>query len=126
MEKRARHRCEYCHAPQSVCGYRFHVEHIIPSVAGGSDAPANRTLACASCNLAKNDKQIGHDPDTGEEETLFNPRRQVWREHFHWAEDRESLVGVTSTGRATIATLDMNNTLRHEARRLWFESGWLP
>ena len=41
--------------PQRVSGYRFHLEHVIPSVRGGSDAFRNRALACATCNLAKGD-----------------------------------------------------------------------
>jgi hypothetical protein len=126
VEKRADSHCEYCHAPQRVSGYRFHVEHIIPSVQGGSDALRNRTLACATCNLAKADRTVGIDTQTRAEVALFNPRTQVWEDHFRWANDRQTIVGRTPTGRATVATLDMNNELHQETRRLWFETGWLP
>jgi hypothetical protein len=126
VEKRARKRCDYCQAPQQVCGYRFPIEHIGPVAEGGSDAPSNRALGCASCNRAKSDKRTGVDPQTGKEVALFNPRRQVWQDHFRWADDRETLIGLTATGRATVATLDMNSELRKEACRLWFETGWLP
>jgi 5-methylcytosine-specific restriction endonuclease McrA len=126
VERRARKRCEYCHAPMAVCGYRFHVEHIALIAEGGSDAPENRALACASCNLAKTDKETGVDPSTGDEVPLFDPRTQPWKDHFRWANDKETLVGRTPVGRATVATLDMNSELRCEARRLWFETGWLP
>jgi hypothetical protein len=126
VEKRARWRCEYCHALQRVSGYRFHLEHITPRAQGGSDAPRNRALACATCNLAKADQTAGIDPRTGVEVALFNPRAQSWEEHFRWARDRQTIVGRTPTGRATVATLDMNSDLHQEARRLWFETGWLP
>jgi hypothetical protein len=126
VEKRAGRRCEYCHAPQRVSGYRFHLEHVVPAVRGGSDALRNRALACATCNLAKGDKTVGIDPRTKVEVGLFNPRTQTWEEHFRWANDRQTLVGRTPTGRATIATLDMNSDLHLEARLLWFETGWLP
>ena len=53
LEERAGGRCEYCQAPQRVCGYRFHLEHIIRVALGGSDDESSRALACASCNLAK-------------------------------------------------------------------------
>jgi hypothetical protein len=109
-----------------VSGYRFHVEHIIPSVYGGSDTLGNRALACATCNLAKADKSNGTDPRTGVEVSLFNPRTQVWDEHFRWAKDRQTLLGRSPTGRATVVTLNMNSELYQEARRLWFETGWLP
>jgi hypothetical protein len=126
VEERAGLRCEYCHAPQRVSGYRFHVEHILPRGQGGPDALANRALACATCNLAKAGRTVGRDPRTGVEVNLFNPRTHVWEEHFRWARDRQTLVGRTPTGRATVATLDMNNALHREARHLWFETGWLP
>jgi hypothetical protein len=126
VEKRARWRCEYCHAPQPVSGYRFHVEHIIPIAQGGSDGLRNRALACATCNLAKTDRTMGIDPQTKAEVSLFNPRTDVWEEHFRWANDQHTLIGRTRTGRATVAMLDMNSDLHTEARRLWFETGWLP
>jgi hypothetical protein len=53
IERRAKLRCEYCHAPQAICGYQFHLEHIQPRSREGSDSLSNRALACASCNLAK-------------------------------------------------------------------------
>jgi hypothetical protein len=57
---------------------------------------------------------------------LYDPRRQAWQEHFRWADDRQTLLGLTPTGRATVVALDLNNDFRREARRLWFETGWLP
>jgi 5-methylcytosine-specific restriction endonuclease McrA len=77
VEKRAGRRCEYCQAPQAVCGYRYHLEHIIPSSQGGPDALANRALACAACNLTKVDKTLGVDPESGAAVPLYNPRRQA-------------------------------------------------
>jgi hypothetical protein len=43
-ERRAGGRREYCRAPQAVCGYRFHVEHVLPSARGGPDALPNRAI----------------------------------------------------------------------------------
>src|SRR5207302_3234008 len=94
-------RCEYCHAPQAVCGYRFHMEHIVPSIHGGSDDATNLALACATCNLAKGTKMIGIDPSTREQHPLFNPRINRWEEHFQWRTDRRTLEGKTPTARAT-------------------------
>lgn len=125
-ERRAGGRCEFCRAPQAVCGYRFHLEHVIPSALGGPDALPNRALACAFCNLANSDRVRAFDPQTGEEVLLFNPREQGWQEHSSWSEDRESLIGRTACGRATAVALDLNNKLRRETRRLWFATGWLP
>jgi hypothetical protein len=126
VEARAEGRCEYCRAPQHACGYRFHLEHTHPLVQGGSDAPDNRALACASCNLAKADKVSGIDPLTGAEVALFNPRTQAWETHFGWVDDQQIIEGRTLTGRATIVMLDMNSELRRGARLLWFMVGLLP
>jgi len=126
MEARARGRCEYCQAPQNACGYHFHLEHIVPIALGGSNAEDNRALACASCNLAKADRISATDPLTTEVTLLFHPCTQDWHDHFRWGEDQRTLVGLTATGRATIAALDMNNELRQAARQLWFTAGLLP
>jgi HNH endonuclease len=126
VETRAKGRCEYCRAPQSACGYRFHLEHILPAVDGGSNDFANRALACAACNLAKSDRTTGVDPQSGRTVTLFNPRLQRWQVHFRWLGDRQTLMGLTPTGRATVGALDLNNEMRLEARQLWFDAGLLP
>lgn len=127
VETRARHRCEYCRAPQRVSGYRFHIDHVIPTSRGGSDDAGNRALACGPCNLAKSDRVNGRDPRTRATVPLFNPRRQDWPVHFRWSGNLWRLIGRTPTGRATVVGLDLNNErLRREARRLWFASGWLP
>ena len=42
---RARLRCEYCRAPESVFNLEFEVEHIVPTARGGSDELSNLALA---------------------------------------------------------------------------------
>ena len=126
MEERAGGRCEYCQAPQSICGYHFHLEHVVPVALGGSDAESNRALACASCNLAKSDRVSGRDPLTGDDAPLFHPRMQDWHNHFCRVEDQRTLLGLTATGRATVAVLDMNSELRQAARQLCSQWGCYP
>lgn len=53
VERRARWRCEYCHAPQRVSGYRFHLEHIIPKFHRGADSLSNRALPAQHVILRK-------------------------------------------------------------------------
>ena len=126
VEIRAGGRCEYCHAPQAACGYRFHLEHVVPTAKNGSDEIENRALACAACNLAKGDRTTSIDPETGRTVALFDPRTDAWEKHFHWDNDLSLIVGVTPEGRATVVTLDLNSGLRLDARRLWFNAGLLP
>jgi 5-methylcytosine-specific restriction endonuclease McrA len=126
IEIRAGGRCEYCRAPQAACGYRFHLEHIVPTAKGGSDEIENRALACAACNLAKSDRTRGLDPQTGQTVAIFDPRTDAWDEHFRWQDAPPAIVGVTPEGRATVVTLDLNDELRLAARQLWFDAGLLP
>lgn len=126
VESRAQGRCEYCHAPQAACGYRCHLEHVVPAALGGSDGLENRALACAACNLAKGDRTTGVDPETDQTVALFDPRSDAWDKHFRWQDDPPIIVGVTPQGRATVVVLDLNGELRRDARRLWFDAGLLP
>jgi 5-methylcytosine-specific restriction endonuclease McrA len=126
VETRAAGRCEYCHAPQAACGYRFHLEHIFPAAEGGSDRLQNRALACAACNLTKGDRTTAVDPETRQTVALYNPRSNAWDEHFRWHDERPLIVGVTPQGRATVVALDLNGELRLDARRLWISAGLLP
>lgn len=62
VSQRARHQCEYCHAPEAIFNVPFEVDHIIPLAKGGVDAPDNWALACRACNLYKSNHIDGTDP----------------------------------------------------------------
>ncbi len=123
---RALYRCEYCHAPESVFNFAFEVEHLMPLSLDGSDDEENLALACRSCNLYKGAFLEGIDPETGREETLFNPRVQAWAEHFEVDEETGKIVGSTATGRATVNRLRMNNRAQMTARQQWMRLGVFP
>jgi len=112
--RRAAGRCEYCGLSQAGQEATFHIDHIFPLLAGGKTVAENLALACVSCSLRKAVRQKGVDPQTGKEVALYNPRRDLWQEHFRW--DGVNLVGVTATGRATIHALNMNRPLILEIR----------
>jgi 5-methylcytosine-specific restriction endonuclease McrA len=126
VERRANGRCEYCQAPQGICAYTFHVEHITPRSKGGANSLANYALACFPCNNAKGAHLVGIDPDSGEEVGLFHPRKQKWADHFAWTKKFSQIKGKTPTGRATVARLKMNERLQVKARPLWIETGIWP
>jgi hypothetical protein len=107
--KRAANCCEYCGLAQTGQEATFHVDHVVPMVAGGQSTLENLALACVSCSLRKSDRLVWVDPRTGEEAVLFDPRRDVWRAHFRW--DGALVVGITPTGRATVMALHMNRPL---------------
>jgi hypothetical protein len=103
---RAGNRCEYCGLSQLGQEAAFHIDHVIPRAAAGPTTADNLALACVSCSLRKWARQTAPDPDSGEEVPLFNPRTQVWADHFRW--DGERVVPLTPIGRATAARLAMN------------------
>jgi hypothetical protein len=107
--KRADNRCEYCGISQLGQVATFHVDHIIPVVAGGATTAENLALACVSCSLWKGARQEIQDLATGETVLVFNPRQQAWKEHFAWEGVR--VVGLTPTGRAMVEALDLNRAI---------------
>ncbi|RUR84711.1 HNH endonuclease [Chlorogloeopsis fritschii PCC 9212] len=107
--QRAGDHCEYCGLSQAGQAATFHIDHITPVVAGGATTAENLALACVSCSLRKAARQTVEDPETGEIVPIFNPRQQVWKEHFGWDDVR--VVGLTATGRATINALNMNRAI---------------
>lgn len=101
----------------------MHVEHINPE--GGNDLD-NLCLACATCNLSKALATSALDPLTSEEIQLFNPRQQLWADHFEWMDNGAVIRGKTATGRATILRLKMNMERVVTARRIWIIAGAHP
>src|SRR5205814_723140 len=103
---RARNRCEYCCISQLGQNATFHMDHVFPSSAGGATTLDILAMACPACSLGKGSRQTATDPQTGQQVRLFSPRRDSWRVHFRW--NGVELVGISPTGRATIAALGIN------------------
>ena len=122
----ARYRCGYCLTDQRISGAQMHIEHIIPLARDGSSEESNLWLSCAWCNSFKGAQTEAIDPQTGQQVSLFNPRRQNWLEHFTWSTDGLRIVGLTPTGRATVDALRLNNEYIIPARRYWVLAGWHP
>lgn len=121
---RAGQRCEYCRMHQDLQGAVFHVEHIVPTSLGGGDKLDNLAWACPGCNLSKAARVTALDPVSGQEVRLFHPRQDRWAEHFTW--HGSQLVGLTATGRAFIATLNLNSERRMRIRRVEARFGLFP
>lgn len=105
---RAKYLCEYCHASEQWQYVPFTIEHIIPLADRGTDTFENLALSCFHCNRKKSNKTTAIDPKSGAEVPLFNPRQSSWSEHFIWSADGLLIVGITPSGRATVATLVLN------------------
>jgi hypothetical protein len=101
----------------------MHVEHIDPA---GGDDPENLCLSCPTCNMSKAKATSASDPETGQQVSLYNPRKEGWKEHFSWIDDGTRLLGLTPGGRATIERLRMNLERVVTSRIIWVQAGWHP
>lgn len=121
VRQRAGDRCEYCRLPAAADEWPFHVEHIISRQHGGNDDPSNLAWACSRCNLHKGPNIASIDSWTTELVALFNPRLEIWDDHF--LIDQGRIVGRTAIGRATVRLLSMNYSRRKELRSRLIEQG---
>jgi len=122
----ARHRCGYCLTSEAIVGIPMEIDHIVPRSLGGLTEEDNLWLACSLCNEHKGIRTVALDPLTGEMVPLFNPRRQVWQEHFAWTAEGDRIIGLTAIGRATVVALNLNRPSLVKARQVWVAAGWHP
>ena len=126
IQERAGHCCEYCKFPMSYSHDGFHIEHIIPIRFGGSNELENLAWSCDGCNTNK----WGHiewlDTETGIKVSLFNPRLDIWKNHFRWNDDFTLIIALSPTGRVTIDLLKMNRSGLINIRKVLVAYGVLP
>ena len=115
VAKRANNLCEYCLANSEYAHHTFPIDHIIPTAIGGTDSVNNLANSCQFCNGSKYNKTHCLDPVTGENTRFYNPRKDNWKDHFVWNEDKSVIIGITPIGRATVHCLKVN---RQEAVNL--------
>lgn len=119
VRRRAAYACEYCSLPQAATPLvSFHIDHIVPRQHGGSEAADTLALACDRCNAYKGPNLTSIDPATHAAVALFNPRQDIWSDHFALHEG--CISGLTPKGRATVRLLNMNAPRRVELRLAWF------
>lgn len=124
--ERARERCEYCQSRADFTTETFAIEHVIPLSRDGTDNIANLALACSGCNSRKYNKTKAHDLMSNRMVSLFNPRTQLWSEHFGWDRTYKQMIGLTDIGRATIHALQMNRQSVQNIRKAMLLLGIHP
>lgn len=122
--ERARNRCEYCLYPQGAALLAFEIEHIICEKHGGPSTFENLALACPFCNRVKGTDLGSVDLQTGLLTPFFNPRKQVWTEHFLL--DGAEISALTPEARVTIAILQLNHPDRITERARLIPVGHYP
>ena len=80
--ERAGGRCEYCLISEEDSLTPHEPDHTIAVQHRGSTSLENLALACYDCNRPKGPNIASVDPRTGKSVFLFNPRRDIWAEHF--------------------------------------------
>src|SRR5262245_54758505 len=124
---RAGHRCEYCRLSQESQVATFPADHIQPVTLNGPTELGNLALACPRCNARKWTHVEAADPETGQSVPLFNPRTQVWDEHFRWSEADPTIIEpLTPTARATVTLLELNASPHCTIRQLLMTLGMHP
>jgi|ERR1043165_1150626 hypothetical protein len=121
IRRQATGHCEYCRVPEAYLKFQHVLDHIIARKHGGATELGNLALCCVACNQHKGSNLSGIDPQTSAIIPLFNPRRERWDEHFRY--EGAILIGLTSTGRATVAALSINIPRRIIARRALLKEG---
>lgn len=107
---RASRRCEYCLLPEALALHKHEPDHIVSRQHGGESEPGNLALACFRCNRHKGPNVGSFDPQTGELVPFYNPRTQVWSEHFQLQDG--SIQPLTAEGRVTVKILNLNDQVR--------------
>ena len=126
VEQDGKYRCGYCLTQQKVIGQPMTIDHIIAESQGGLTTRENLWTACVRCNLFKSGRATAFDTLSQQFVPLFNPRTQIWQNHFTWSQDRIQIIGTTAIGRATVTALKLNNQEVTASRRLWIQGGWHP
>lgn len=124
--RKAGNRCGYCLVSQELLYGPLEFEHLLPRSLGGLTTEENLWIACRTCNGFKSDQVDFVDPESQQIVSLFDPRSEDWSSHFRWSDDGTEILGLTSTGRATVAALQLNSLERMKMRRRWVSVGWHP
>ena len=134
VRERAGFICEYCLIHEEDVGYRLRVrvahrveiDHVIAGKHGGATEGDNLALACLYCNRNKGSNIASIIPETGDLVRLFNPRKDLWHDHFRLSRDRITIVPRTLIGEATCRILGLNDRTRLLERRALREIGRYP
>lgn len=124
VQERAQGRCEYCLIHEEDMYYPHEADHIIAEKHNGPTSPDNLAWSCFYCNRFKGSDLASVDPVSGKAVFLFHPREQKWNRHFRL--NGPLIEGITSSGRATVVLLHMNDSERVAYRLGLIEIGHYP
>ena len=124
VRRRAKGRCEYCLLAEQDSFFVHEPDHIVAEKLGGATTAENLALACFDCNRFKGSDIASPDPKSGKLVRLFNPRTDVWAEHFQVEGGR--IGPLTDVARVTERLLKLNLPARVEIRATLARVGRYP
>lgn len=113
---RADYLCEYCLIHESDTYLGCQVDHIISEKHAGLTVESNLAYACAFCNCHKGSDLGSIILTTGEFVRFYNPRLDLWAEHFRLGEDGITIVPISEIGSATERIFGFNTPERLKER----------
>ena len=116
--------CEYCRIHEDDAGFPHQVDHVVSRKHGGTSTTNNLAYACVICNRHKGSDVASIEPLTGEIIRLFDPRRDLWADHFRLG--GAVIEPISGIGRATARLLQLNAPERISERRLLQSLGRYP
>jgi len=122
VRRRSEGLCEYCLLRELDLGRTFHLDHVIAEKHEGPTDDHNLSNCCPDCNRRK-----GSDIATivkGAMVRLFNPRIDVWSDHFLL--DGAFIRPQTDVGEGTIRLLGLNDRFRIAIRHALMAEGRFP
>jgi hypothetical protein len=126
VKGRAKNCCEYCLCQADFSSDTFAIEHIIPLAKGGDNDLANLAFSCQGCNNHKFTATHAIDIATGETVPLYNPRLDIWENHFQWSENYTEIIGISPIGRVTVTRLQLNRQGLINLRQVFVQVGLHP
>ena len=115
VAERSDHICEYCRVPEFVGLAQYECDHIISEKQGGLVDIENLAYCCQFCNRHKGTNISSYLGNPPELLLLFNPRTDIWDDHFYYTEDG-IINAKTPVAKGTIFVLVMNDPLWVERR----------
>lgn len=113
--------CEYCLVHELDLYHGCEVDHVISLKHGGLTVPENLAYACFHCNRHKGTDLGSISLQTGKLVAFFNPRSDIWKQHFYMVGAR--VEALTEIGELTSRILEFNHPERLAFRQLLVEVG---
>ncbi|HEV2969440.1 MAG TPA: HNH endonuclease signature motif containing protein [Pirellulales bacterium] len=124
VRTRAEGICEYCLIAEDDTYFGCAVDHIVSEKHDGLTEAENLAFACVFCNQAKGSDIASIYRDSGSVIRFFNPRNDVWAEHFAIVGNR--IEGISPIGDVTARILAFNSSDRIVERQLFLDLRRFP